>query len=68
MNMLVKSLAIAGLTLGAGALTASASSSTETTIGSAVIRSRTLVAKALLSFSSKPFIEPTKTIPPMMLR
>ena len=39
-----------------------------TTTGSAVIRSRTLVAKALLSRSSKPFIEPTKTIPPMMLR
>ena len=37
-------------------------------IGSAVISSETLVAKAFSSRSSKPFIEPTKTIPPMMLR
>ena len=38
------------------------------TIGSALISSETFVANAFSSRFSKPFIEPMKTIPPMMLR
>src|SRR5262249_61329250 len=48
--------------------TESAPSPTPADTGSGVIRSRTLVAKALFSLSSNPFIEPTQTIPPMMFR